>query len=514
MQQNENNDSKRRKGAFVAWGVAAALLGVIGTFWAIPNIENDLEKTTKERLTAAGISADHLVIEGDGRIIKISGLKDGDDAEAIKKEALEWGVRRVEIEDDSSGTGRNDTNFKLAWADAKAAELSGAVSNDEAAGLLTDEAAAAFGGADAIDGTVDVDSAVKPSEALGTVAKRLPQFASLLTNASLELDGTKLTVNGDTDDPDALAKLINDLEADGVNVDYTAADASGAGATPDIAIDWTAAGATITGSLPGAGDLTAITDGLSSVASVSSDAVATGEATEANAATAALGGQLPTLAGLLPEGSLTLVDKTLTISGEVAAEDEAALKAAIDALTAAGLSVDSAVTVADAGANGASGASGASGATATTLPATTAPPASTAPPATTAPDGLDTASQAVENELNAFVAANPIPFASGSAELLPEADVILNKVVELLNKAASTNATVEGYTDSQGEDAANQALSTARAEAVKAALVQKGVTGSRLTAVGFGEQKPVGDNATAEGRAANRRVVFNLTKGA
>ena len=497
MQQNENNDSKRRKGAFVAWGVAAALLGVIGTFWAIPKIENDLEKTTKERLTAAGISADHLVIEGDGRIIKISGLKDGDDAEAIKKEALEWGVRRVEIEDDSSGTGRNDTNFKLAWADAKAAELSGAVSNDEAA--------AAFGGADAIDGTVDVDSAVKPSEALGTVAKRLPQFASLLTNASLELDGTKLTVNGDTDDPDALAKLINDLEADGVNVDYTAADNSGAGATPDIAIDWTAAGATITGSLPGAGDLAAITDGLSSVASVSSDAVATGEATEANAATAALGGQLPTLAGLLPEGSLTLVDKTLTISGEVAAEDEAALKAAIDALTAAGLSVDSAVTVAGSGANGA---------TATTLPATTAPPASTAPPATTAPDGLDTASQAVENELNAFVAANPIPFASGSAELLPEADVILNKVVELLNKAASTNATVEGYTDSQGEDAANQALSTARAEAVKAALVQKGVTGSRLTAVGFGEQKPVGDNATAEGRAANRRVVFNLTKGA
>jgi outer membrane protein OmpA-like peptidoglycan-associated protein len=72
---------------------------------------------------------------------------------------------------------------------------------------------------------------------------------------------------------------------------------------------------------------------------------------------------------------------------------------------------------------------------------------------------------------------------------------------------------IEGHTDSQGNEAVNAELSSARAESVRAALVAKGVAADRLTAVGFGESQPIADNATTEGRAANRRVVFNLTKG-
>ncbi len=69
---------------------------------------------------------------------------------------------------------------------------------------------------------------------------------------------------------------------------------------------------------------------------------------------------------------------------------------------------------------------------------------------------------------------------------------------------------VEGHTDSQGDDASNLKLSQARADAVKAYLVKKGVEAGRLVAEGFGETKPLATNDTVEGRAKNRRVEFNI----
>ena len=69
---------------------------------------------------------------------------------------------------------------------------------------------------------------------------------------------------------------------------------------------------------------------------------------------------------------------------------------------------------------------------------------------------------------------------------------------------------VEGHTDSQGKDAYNKDLSQRRAEAVKAYLVDQGLDGARLDPVGFGEEKPIRDNRTKAGRAANRRVEFIL----
>ncbi len=66
---------------------------------------------------------------------------------------------------------------------------------------------------------------------------------------------------------------------------------------------------------------------------------------------------------------------------------------------------------------------------------------------------------------------------------------------------------VEGHTDSVGSDAYNQTLSERRANAVRDVLVnQYGVGGERVNAVGYGETRPVADNASAEGRAVNRRV--------
>ncbi len=71
---------------------------------------------------------------------------------------------------------------------------------------------------------------------------------------------------------------------------------------------------------------------------------------------------------------------------------------------------------------------------------------------------------------------------------------------------------LEGHTDSRASESYNQDLSQRRANAVKARIVEEyGIDASRISAVGYGESKPIADNATAEGCARNRRVVGEMT---
>lgn len=104
-------------------------------------------------------------------------------------------------------------------------------------------------------------------------------------------------------------------------------------------------------------------------------------------------------------------------------------------------------------------------------------------------------------------------FASGQAKLRPEARANLQRVVEFVGKAPGKAVLIEGHTDSQGSANLNQVLSQRRAEAVRDALIQDGVEGSRLTAVGIGKDRPIADNATADGRARNRRVEIVVLEG-
>ncbi len=99
-----------------------------------------------------------------------------------------------------------------------------------------------------------------------------------------------------------------------------------------------------------------------------------------------------------------------------------------------------------------------------------------------------------------------INFDTGKATIRPDSQPIIEQVVQMLQSNPDLKLSVEGHTDSVGAPASNKLLSENRAKAVVAALAAKGIDGKRLTAVGWGQDKPVADNSTDEGRAKNRRV--------
>ena len=97
-------------------------------------------------------------------------------------------------------------------------------------------------------------------------------------------------------------------------------------------------------------------------------------------------------------------------------------------------------------------------------------------------------------------------FASDKAALLPEAKTRLSQVTAALMETKERRLDVQGYTDSQGKDAYNLDLSQRRADAVRMYLVSQGYPPDLIVAHGAGKSLPIADNATAEGRANNRRV--------
>ena len=101
-----------------------------------------------------------------------------------------------------------------------------------------------------------------------------------------------------------------------------------------------------------------------------------------------------------------------------------------------------------------------------------------------------------------------ITFDVSKSVIKPESAGELTRIVQLLKENPSLRFSVKGHTDATGSASANQTLSEARAEAVVARLVEMGIDRSRLSAKGLGQNSPIADNSTDEGRAKKRRVEF------
>ena len=101
-----------------------------------------------------------------------------------------------------------------------------------------------------------------------------------------------------------------------------------------------------------------------------------------------------------------------------------------------------------------------------------------------------------------------VNFEFAKAALLPTSAATLDVLADVLRRYPDLRVEVGGHTDDRGSDATNDALSQRRAESVRDYLVASGVASDRLTAVGYGERRPVADNGNDTGRALNRRVEF------
>ena len=101
-----------------------------------------------------------------------------------------------------------------------------------------------------------------------------------------------------------------------------------------------------------------------------------------------------------------------------------------------------------------------------------------------------------------------ITFDVGKSTIKPESMGEINRIATLMKENPELKFSVEGHTDSTGNAASNQTLSDARSKAVVEKLVETGIAASRLTSSGKGQNSPIADNGTDEGRAKNRRVEF------
>jgi outer membrane protein OmpA-like peptidoglycan-associated protein len=113
-------------------------------------------------------------------------------------------------------------------------------------------------------------------------------------------------------------------------------------------------------------------------------------------------------------------------------------------------------------------------------------------------------------EVNASIILKNIFFETNKFQLDPKSQAELDKIVQLLNDNPTLKVEISGYTDNVGKPSDNLSLSNNRAKSVVSYLIGKAIASQRLVAKGYGETKPVADNATEGGKAKNRRTELRV----
>ncbi len=349
--------------------------------------------------------------------------------------------------------------------------LQGVVPDEATRALLVAAAESAFGEQNTtydlmVGGVVAAPEVTAAATELANVIDLLPER---LASGRLALDNSTLAVRGEAATVASARSLRSSIESL-TGIEGRADILAPRVAATDFSAVLTATGISLTGVVPDEAARTQLVaaaeaafGGAGVVDELTVEGVAaTAEQMEAIAEAADLIGLLP---GALESGDLRLRDATLGIRG-----------------TASSLDGLANLTVAAEGADAAR--------------------------ARTDIDAGQAATRAIEQVL----ARDTITFASGSAELTENGSATLDRVADVLTRAMSVDRQVRieiaGHTDDRGDEAANLALSQARAETVWDYLAGQGVAAARLLPVGYGEAQPVAENTTAAGRAQNRRIEF------
>ena len=127
-------------------------------------------------------------------------------------------------------------------------------------------------------------------------------------------------------------------------------------------------------------------------------------------------------------------------------------------------------------------------------------------------DDVPAKKEELKAEVGKAIVLEGVVFKTGSAEISPQSEDILTKVYNTLDQNPTLEVQINGYTDNVGKRSSNMKLSAQRADAVKNYLVGKGIKPERIATKGFGPDKPVASNKTADGRQKNRRIEFLRTK--
>jgi len=124
---------------------------------------------------------------------------------------------------------------------------------------------------------------------------------------------------------------------------------------------------------------------------------------------------------------------------------------------------------------------------------------------------IDTPIIDIPVKVGAKVVLHNLFFATGKVQILPKSEQALDELAAFMRQHEGVAVRITGHTDDIGSERDNQILSEGRANAVRDALISRGIAATRIEAVGKGENEPIADNATEEGRAKNRRVEFMFT---